>query len=94
MERFVDSYNAGLANGLGNLTSRILTLSEKYLENIPDIPEQSIPQEFFDYMDEFDIQKACLFIWSRIQALDEKIQKEEPFKVVKVDLEKREANHF
>lgn len=88
MERFVDSYNAGLANGLGNLTSRILTLSEKYLENIPEIGELSIPQEFYDYMDVFDIQKACVFIWSRIQALDEKIQKEEPFKVVKVDLEK------
>ena len=32
MERFKEAYNAGLANGLGNLASRILTLSEKYLE--------------------------------------------------------------
>src|SRR3989344_4351477 len=30
MERFKDAYNANLANGLGNLASRILTLSEKY----------------------------------------------------------------
>lgn len=88
LERFKDSYNAGLANGLGNLTSRILTLSEKYLETVPEIPENSIPQEFFDLLDQYDIQRACLFVWSRIQALDEKIQREEPFKVVKVDLEK------
>lgn len=46
-----------------------------------------MPQEFFDYLENYDIQKACLFVWSR-QALDEKIQREEPFKVVKVDLEK------
>ena len=32
VERFKDAYNAGLANGLGNLSSRILTLSEKYLD--------------------------------------------------------------
>lgn len=88
IERFKDSYNAGLANGLGNLTSRILTLSEKYLENIPEIPENSIPQEFFDHLEKYDIQKACDFAWKKIQALDEKIQKEEPFKVVKVDLDK------
>ena len=87
IERFRDAYNAGLANGLGNLTSRILTLSEKYLETIPEIPENSIPQEFFDLLNQYDIQKACLYVWSKIQALDEKIQKEEPFKVVKVDLE-------
>ncbi len=88
MERFKDAYNANLANGLGNLASRILTLSEKYLEKCPEIPEHSIPQEFKDYLDKFEIKKATDFIWDRIGELDELIQKEEPFKVVKVDLEK------
>src|ERR1035437_9726044 len=49
LERFKDAYNSGLANGLGNLTSRILTLSEKYLDKCPEIPEHSIPQEFKDF---------------------------------------------
>jgi len=88
IERFKDAYNSGLANGLGNLASRILTLSEKYLEKCPEIPEHSIPQEFKDYLDKFEIGKATNFIWSKITELDELIQKEEPFKVVKVDLEK------
>ena len=87
-ETIKEYYNAGLANGLGNLTSRILTLSEKYLENVPEISENSIPQEFFNHLEKYDIQKACDFVWTKIQLLDEKIQKEEPFKVVKVDLEK------
>jgi methionyl-tRNA synthetase len=88
MERFKDAYNSGLANGLGNLVSRIMTLSEKYLEKCPEIPEYSIPQEFKDYLNNFEIHKATNFIWEKIKELDELIQKEEPFKVVKIDLEK------
>ena len=88
IERFKASYNAHLANGIGNLTSRILTLSEKYLEQCPEIPEKSIPQEFCDMLETFDIQKAASMIWERVQLLDQKIQSTEPFKVVKVDVEK------
>ncbi len=87
-ERFHDAYNSGLANGLGNLASRILTLSEKYLESCPTTPEQSIPQDFFNALEKFEIKDACDLIWDRINKLDKRIQETEPFKVVKVDLEK------
>lgn len=86
-DRFKDAYNSGLANGLGNLSSRILTLSEKYLEKCPEIEENSIPQEFFDRLESFDIKHACDFVWEKIAELDKKIQITEPFKLVKVDLE-------
>jgi methionyl-tRNA synthetase len=85
MDRFLASYNSGLANGLGNLTSRILTLSEKYLDACPEIAENSIPQEFFDHLEKFDIAKACEFIWAEIQSLDKYIQQNEPFKTIKID---------
>ncbi len=88
MEKFKEAYNAGLANGLGNLASRILALSEKHLDSCPSIPEQSIPQPFFDLLEKFEIQKAVDYIWNEIQMLDKKIQETEPFKVVKVDAEK------
>ncbi|OGI67935.1 methionine--tRNA ligase [Candidatus Nomurabacteria bacterium RIFCSPHIGHO2_01_FULL_42_15] len=88
MERFKDAYNSGLANGLGNLVSRILTLSEKYLEKCPEILEHSMPQEFKDHLDKFEIQKAVNFTWNEIGALDRFIQETEPFKVVKTDKEK------
>lgn len=87
-ERFLDAYNSGLANGLGNLTSRILTLSEKYLDKCPSILENSIPEEFLVHLQVFDIKSACDTIWERVGNLDKKIQDTEPFKVVKVDLEK------
>ncbi len=85
MERFKESYNSGLANGLGNLASRILTLSEKYLEKTPEIPEQSDFTEYFKFFENFDIKGATDFVWKEIGELDKFIQETEPFKVVKVD---------
>ncbi len=85
MERFKDAYNSGLANGLGNLASRILTLSEKYLKECPEIPEQSDFTEYFKFFDNFEINKAVDYVWNEIAELDKFIQATEPFKVVKVD---------
>jgi methionyl-tRNA synthetase len=85
VERFKDAYNARLANGLGNLASRILTLSEKYLDVCPPIPETSIPQAFFDRFEAFDISGACGIIWDEVAALDKLIQDTQPFKTIKTD---------
>lgn len=89
MERFKESYNAGLANGLGNLASRILTLSEKYLSGPIDIPAPTgFPEEYASSLRHFECNKAMEYIWGRIQVLDQRIEKEEPFRVVKNDEEK------
>lgn len=87
-ERFLVAYNAHLANGLGNLTSRIMTLAEKYLSTCPPLADDPIPQEFFNQLEKFDIQKAVNMIWDRIQVIDRNIQDGQPFKVVKVDPER------
>lgn len=88
VERFKEAYNAGLANGLGNLSSRILTLSQKYLEKCPEIPEKTDFTEYFNIYESFDLKRAMDYVWGKISELDEEIQKTEPFKVVKVDEEK------
>ena len=88
IERFKDAYNSGLANGIGNLSSRILTLSEKYLEQCPEIPEKSNFTEYFKFFEKFEIQKATEFVWNKIGELDKHIQETEPFKVIKIDIEK------
>ncbi len=88
MERFKESYNANLANGLGNLASRILTLSEKYLKKCPEIPEKSNFEEYFDFYEKFDFKQAADYVWNEIGQLDKFIQDMEPFKVIKIDEEK------
>lgn len=87
-ESFKDAYNANLANGLGNLASRILTLSEKYLDKAPSIPEQSDFTEYFKFYDSFEINKAMDYVWNEVSSLDRFIQETEPFRVVKSDVEK------
>jgi len=84
-ERFNEAYNAGLANGLGNLTSRILTMSEKYL----DAPvEQYSMLHTEKELEKFELAKAMNIIWDKIGELDKKIQETEPFKLVKTNPEK------
>ncbi len=77
MERFKASYNAGLANGLGNLSSRILTMAENYNVSlvIPDVIDFEISN--------FDIAGYINKIWEKIGEADKKIQEQEPFKLFK-----------
>lgn len=90
LDRFKDSYNAKLANGLGNLVSRVMKMAESNIERLKEekiekLENEKIPQEFFDYLENFEINKACDFIWSEISAMDKFIQENQPFKVVKTD---------
>ena len=91
MELIKASFNAKLANGLGNLTSRIMKMASSNLEVAPPIPENSIPKEYFEYLEKFEINKAVQMIWSEISALDSLIQDKQPFKLVKTDPEAGKA---
>ena len=78
-EKLDEWYNAGMANGLGNLVSRILTLSEKYLEKCPEIPEKSDFADYFGFYKKFDINQAVDYVWNKIGELDKEIQEKKPW---------------
>ena len=84
-ERLREDYNAGLANGLGNLVSRVMTMAEANLAQVPVISDNTIPSEFFEKLDRFEINAATNLIWDKIAELDKKIQTTEPFKLVKTN---------
>ncbi len=88
MEKFKIAYNADLANGLGNLVSRIMKMVEDHLDSTLKIPENTMPQNFKDALDRFNIKKAADIIWREIGRIDEQIQKTEPFKVARAEPEK------
>lgn len=84
--KFDEWYNAGLANGIGNLVARVMKLAEDNLDGPIAKPEvKPFPQELTDAMANFEFNKALDYIWSRVQALDQRINAEAPFKVVKTD---------
>jgi len=91
MERFKEAYNADLANGLGNLASRIMTLAQKNLEKPVELPTLDFPQEYRDALDRYEINRAMEMVAERIQAADQKINATEPFKLVKSEPEQGKA---
>ena len=86
--KFKEAYNANLANGLGNLAARIMQLAETHLGGPVKIEFVPYPKEFTQALDRYEVQTAVDYVWSCIQALDQKINVTAPFKVVKVDKEK------
>lgn len=78
-------YNGELANGLGNLASRIMKLSQDY-EVKSEFKPEPIPPRYIDALNRFEISKAADFIWSEIARIDQEITAKEPYKLVKTDL--------
>lgn len=89
MEKFKEAYNANLANGLGNLVSRIMTLAQAHLSKpIAIPPPMSFPKEYIDAIEHFEFGRAMDYVWNKMGSLDERIALEKPFVVVKENPEK------
>jgi methionyl-tRNA synthetase len=87
-ERLDEWYTANLVNGLGNLVARVMKLAEQYLPEAITRPEDvSFTDAHWEALDTFEFNHALDSLWVRIQAADERITREEPFKLVKTDLE-------
>jgi methionyl-tRNA synthetase len=87
-EKMDEYYTANLVNGLGNLTARIMKMAETHLDEPIDRPEaEGFSVEYTGSLDKYNFQGTMDFIWSKVQALDEKIAETEPFKLVKEDKE-------
>jgi methionyl-tRNA synthetase len=80
-----EAYNANLANGLGNLVSRIMKMAETNLEDYPRLEAELFPSEYTESLDKFNAHQAIEYIFGLISELDQKITLEEPFKLVKTD---------
>lgn len=88
MERFKVLYNADLANGLGNLVSRVLNMFEKFW---PDYDGQGVlPMEFEaqlkqveKFIETFSFDEALQAIWHAIAWIDGTIEATRPWELAK-----------
>jgi len=87
LEKFKESYNANLANGIGNLTSRIMKMAEDNLSSSAPVSDEGFPEEYIKYLNNFELNRACDFVWNEIGEMDKYIQENKPFKVVKENKE-------
>jgi methionyl-tRNA synthetase len=88
MEKFKEAYNANLANGLGNLVSRVMKMSETNLPEPVNVSISSYPDDYKLYFGDFDLNMVGNIIWHYISEIDKQVQSSEPFKLIKTDPEK------
>jgi methionyl-tRNA synthetase len=92
-EKFIQSYNADLANGLGNLIARVAKLSENAGFTLPDTQPYTLKSiddiaAYSKSIDDGKFNEALNFIWEKIGKLDKYINDEKPWLLAKTDPEK------
>jgi len=91
-EKLIEKYNADLANGLGNLVSRVIKLSENLgqveIENVEDENYSRRPTiEFYRiYVEDMELSGALKQIWEvAINDSNKYIDENKPWELVKAD---------
>lgn len=93
-ERFEERYNSDLANGLGNLVSRVLTLAEK--SKFAKSRDQgkladkikSTKENYKKALKDIKFNEALEAVWKLISACDEYIEENKPWELQKNDEKK------
>ena len=92
MERLMEKYNADLANGLGNLLSRVLRLAQNFQFQSPpkaDQPRAEISNDsIFKNIEKFEFEKALDHIWNIVREDDKFVEENKPWELVKVNEDK------
>lgn len=84
MERLTEKYNADLANGIGNLVSRVLKLSLNPNVKIPMTNKIQNPKDkVSNYIVNLEINEALSHIWNIIREDDKYIEENKPWELVK-----------
>ena len=87
---FKERYDSGLANGLGNLVNRSLSMLKRYRNG--EVPKASnelateaekVVAETRAQLENYELQKALLAIWSLVTRANQYVDQTAPFKLAK-----------
>ena len=84
-EKLTEAYNAELANGLGNLVSRVAKLCESadFTQNSDSDSHVENKEEYDSAINELRLEDAASIVWGRIGELDRFVDSEKPWELVK-----------
>lgn len=84
-EKFVNRYNADLANDLGNLASRVSNMVERYLDGV--VPEVEVDEDLYnleqvqELIMQYRFNEALETIWSVISLANKLVGDEKPWEL-------------
>jgi len=78
--KMLEAYNADLANGLGNLVSRVAKLCENNNITAPQLPTDFDP-EMTKYLENYKFNEALNHIWKEIGEANKKINLKKPWEL-------------
>ncbi len=82
-EKLIEKYNADLANGMGNLVSRVIKLSENIELKVE--PSEIEGSTFEKLIDNIDLNQALEYVWRIISDNNKFIGENKPWELAKTD---------
>jgi len=83
MERMIEKYNADLANGLGNLVSRVMKLAKNY--DGSSTPVKGDRGNLIKLFEKMELNQALEEIWKIVREDDKFVEVNKPWELVKTD---------
>jgi methionyl-tRNA synthetase len=90
-ERLTEKYNADLANGLGNLVSRVLKLADQPSLKLRLGEEKKLPDDFVKLLEKYKLSEGLEYIWKIVRDANKFIEENKPWELAKTDTEKFES---
>lgn len=83
-EKMTEKYNADLANGLGNLVSRVMRLAQNNEFRISNF-ESSQNVELEKLLGEYRIAEGLEYIWTKVREANKYVDENKPWELAKTD---------
>ncbi len=92
---FLERYNADLANGLGNASSRVLAMVRRYFigrtpalacdDSVLRTKATEVVGRYLEAMDAFEFQRALEAVWELLSAVDGYVNEKAPWAIFKAE---------
>ncbi|MEU5863203.1 methionine--tRNA ligase [Nonomuraea sp. NPDC047529] len=80
-ERLVARADEDLANGVGNLVNRVVTMVHRFLDgNVPEVREEFGPGDVHGALGDFDFRRAAGAVWRLVEEANRYVERVRPWK--------------